>query len=137
VTEEWLDEVRRVAVFRAALRRLERTTEHGARAVGLTPRQYLLLLAVVGLPPEGGGVTLNEVAEHLQIAQSTATGLVDRAEASGLVERTRPDGDARYVNIVATALGREALRDAMQALEADRAAVAEAAAALRRSLPPA
>ena len=130
---EWFDEVRRVAAFRAALRRFERMTEQAARAAGVTPRQYFLLLAVVG-SGDRDGVAVGDLAEGLQLAQSTTSGLVDRAEAAGLVSRGSADGDGRFVRVSATEAGLEALRQAMSALDAEREAVADAAAELRQHL---
>jgi DNA-binding MarR family transcriptional regulator len=132
--DAWLDDVRRVAAFRAALRRLERRTERAARAVGATPRQYLLLLAVVGGASGPRRMTVNELATDLQLAQSTVTGLIDRAEQAGLVRRVAAAGDARFVHVVATDRGHEVLRSAMRELEVDREQVALAAAELRAQL---
>jgi DNA-binding MarR family transcriptional regulator len=125
-----LDDVQRIAAFRAALRRFERTTELAAQGAGLTPRQYLLLLAVEGSPDGQARATIGELAERLQLAQSTITGLVDRAQASGLVEREPDERDGRVVCVVVTAHGRAQLERAIASLDADREAVAEAAAAL-------
>ena len=130
---ERLDEVRRVAAFRAALRRFERMTEQAARAADVTPRQYLLLLAVVG-SGDPDGVPVGDLAEGLQLAQSTTSGLVDRAEAAGLVSRSSARGDARFVRVSATERGLEALHQTMTALDDGREAVAEAAAELRLHL---
>lgn len=130
---EWFDEVRRVAAFRAALRRFERMTEQAARAAGVTPRQHFLLLAVVG-SGERDGLPVGDIAEMLQLAQSTTSGLVDRAEAAGLVSRGSTGGDARFVRVRATEAGLAALRHAMTALDAGRGAVADAAAELRLHL---
>jgi len=132
---EWFDEVRRVAAFRAALRRFERMTEQAARAANVTPRQYFLLLAVVG-SSDPGGVPIGELAEGLQLAQSTTSGLVDRAEAAGLVSRRSADGDARFVRVAATEAGLDALRQTMAALDEEREAVAGAASELRAHLGP-
>ena len=130
---EGLDEVRRVAAFRAALRRFERMTEQAARAAGVTPRQYFLLLAVVG-SGDPDGVAVGDLAGDLQLAQSTTSGLVDRAEAAGLVSRGSAQGDARFVRVSATERGLGALRQAMTALDEERETVAEAAAELRLHL---
>ena len=129
----WLDEVRRVAAFRVALRRFERMTERAARAAGLTPRQFLLLLAVVG-SRSPGGVGVGDLVEQLQLAQSTTSGLVDRAESAGLVSRASDSADARFVHVTATVRGLEALRQVVQALDEEREAVAGAAAELRSHL---
>jgi DNA-binding MarR family transcriptional regulator len=134
--DDWLEEVRRVAAFRMAMRRFERTTERAARFAGITPRQHLLLLAVVGMAEEGKGASVSELAEHLQIAQSTATGLVDRAVAAGLVERTSARADARFVYVVPTPRGLAALRTVVRRLDAEREALVAAAEELRAQLAP-
>ena len=130
-----LDDVRRIAAFRFALRRFERTTELAAQSAGLTARQYILLLAVEGAPGGTRRATIGELADALQLAQSTITGLVDRAASAGLVAREAGERDGRVVYVAVTPLGRSRLERAIEALDADREAMAEAAAALRPHLP--
>src|ERR1051325_1602407 len=77
----------RAAEFRAALRRFLRRSERIARSSGLTPQRYLLLLMIKGAPDGSEQSTVTELAERLQLAQSTVTELVRRAEEVGLVER--------------------------------------------------
>jgi DNA-binding MarR family transcriptional regulator len=48
-----------------------------------------------------------ELAQFLCLEKSSVTGLVDRAEARGLVERTRGAGDGRAVHVRMTARGQE------------------------------
>ena len=84
-----------VAEFRAALRGFLRTSERNARAAGLTPQRYLLLLMIKGAPDGSEQSTVTELAERLQLAQSTVTELVSRAEEIGLVERERSSDDGR------------------------------------------
>jgi DNA-binding MarR family transcriptional regulator len=84
-----------VAEFRAALRGFLRTSERNARAAGLTPQRYLLLLMIKGAPNQSEQSTVTELAERLQLAQSTVTELVSRAEEIGLVERERSSDDGR------------------------------------------
>jgi DNA-binding MarR family transcriptional regulator len=129
-TNSRFDDVQRIAAFRAALRRFERTTELAAQAAGLTPRQYLLLLTIEGAPDGAGRATIGELADRLRLAQSTITGLVDRAQASGLVDRLPGQHDGRVVWVVCTHAGRQRLEEAIASLDADREALAEAAAAL-------
>jgi DNA-binding MarR family transcriptional regulator len=132
------EQVRRVAAFRRALRRFERTTERAARGAGITPRQYLVLLAVAGRPDGGGLATIGDLADDLQLARNTVTGLVDRAEAAGLVRREgAATGDGRVVHVVLTEAGEGALAEVMRRLEADRATVADAVATLQAYDPPA
>src|SRR4051812_49893412 len=84
-----------VAEFRAALRGFMRTSERNARAAGLTPQRYLLLLMIKGAPDGSERSTVTDLAERLQLAQSTVTELVSRAEEIGLLERSRSSDDGR------------------------------------------
>lgn len=81
------------ARLRLELRRSLRASEKAAHAYGLTPQRYLLLLAIKANPGESSTVT--QLAELMQINQSTTTELVKRAEQAGLVDRTRSDKDRR------------------------------------------
>ena len=96
------DEVKRVADFRAALRAFMRTSEQNARSSGLTPQRYLLLLMIKGAPDGGEQSTVTELADRLQLAQSTVTELVRRAEEAGLVERAQSAADARVAHLRVT-----------------------------------
>jgi DNA-binding MarR family transcriptional regulator len=88
----------RLLAFRDGLRRFLRWSEEQARAVGLTPAQHQLLLAVRG-HDDPLGPTIADVAEHLLLRHHSAVELVDRAQAAGLVER-RPDRrDQRVVRL--------------------------------------
>ena len=125
-----------VAEFRAALRAFMRTSERNARAAGLTPQRYLLLLMIKGAPDGSEQSTVTELAERLQLAQSTVTELVSRAEEIGLVERERSHDDGRIAFLRLTAEGerrlaasftsnereRQALRQGVRASPGDRAA---------------
>ncbi len=94
-------EIASVADFRAALRAFLRKSERNARQSGLTPQRYLLLLMIKGAPDGSGQSTVTELSERLQLAQSTVTELVRRAEETGLVARgggNRP-GRARAVRL--------------------------------------
>ena len=54
-----------------------------------------------------GPLTLGGLAEHLEMARATATEVVDRLEAKGLVERRRDRGDQRRVHVSVTESGRD------------------------------
>src|ERR671930_1928754 len=103
------EEVAPVAEFRAALRRFLRTTERNARAAGLTPQRYLLLLMIKGAADGSEQSTVTELAERLQLAQSTVTELVRRAEEAGLVERERSPSDGRIAHLRLSAEGERRL----------------------------
>jgi DNA-binding MarR family transcriptional regulator len=120
------DEVTRVAEFRAALRQFMRTSERISRRCGLTPQRYLLLLMIKGSPDGSESSTVTELAERLQLAQSTVTELVRRAEEVGLLERERSENDARVAHLRLSAEGERRLRESFTSLEQERQDLREA-----------
>ena len=58
-----------------------------------------------------GTVPISRFAEELGISRSTATGLIDRLEERGLVQRSASRIDRRVINIAVTERGRTALED--------------------------
>jgi DNA-binding MarR family transcriptional regulator len=90
--------------FRTELRRFLHWSEERAQAEGLTAAQHQLLLAVRG-SADPHGATIGEVAEALLLRHHTATGLVDRAEAAGLLRRERDADDHRVVRLRITRTG--------------------------------
>jgi DNA-binding MarR family transcriptional regulator len=109
-----------VADFRAALRQFLRRTERIARQSGLTPQRYLLLLMVKGAPDGSEQSTVTELSERLQLAQSTVTELVSRAEESGLIEREQSHTDARVAHLRLTDEGERRLLLAFTGLATER-----------------
>ena len=83
------EDYRRLLELRTGLRRFLHWSEQQARAAGLTPAQHQLLLAIRGHPDERGP-TVGDVAGYLLLRHHSVVGLVDRAEAAGLVTR-EPD----------------------------------------------
>lgn len=120
IQEHPLDEYVRVAEFRSALRRFLRRSERVARSSGLTPQRYLLLLMIKGSPDGTERSTVTTLAERLQLAQSTVTELVGRAEEAGLVSRETSPADGRVAHLGLTPRGEELLSDAFTDLEAER-----------------
>jgi DNA-binding MarR family transcriptional regulator len=119
-----------VAEFRAALRQFLRRTERIARQSGLTPQRYLLLLMVKGAPDGSERSTVTELSERLQLAQSTVTELVSRAEETGLLEREQSTTDARVAHLRLTAEGERRLMQAFTGLATERSNLREAFANL-------
>jgi DNA-binding MarR family transcriptional regulator len=107
------------ATFRAELRRFLRRSEDCSRAVGITPRQHLLLLQIAGA--QGGTTTVSDLVTTLSLTQSAVTELVQRAELAGLVERTPSQEDGRVVHLSLTPLGSEKLAAVHTALGPERA----------------
>jgi DNA-binding MarR family transcriptional regulator len=118
-----------VAAFRAALRAFLRATELSARASGLTPQRYLLLLMIKGAPDGSERATVTDLAERLGLAQSTVTELVSRAEGIGLVERLPSDDDGRVAYLCLTKEGERRLAAAFTRLEVERTLLRNAVAA--------
>lgn len=81
-------EYRRLAGFRAALRKFLRFSEEAARRFQLSPAQHQLLLFVKGY--EKGAPNIEALKQKMQIRHQSAVGLIDRCQLSGLVRR-RPD----------------------------------------------
>lgn len=109
-----------IARFRAALRAFDSAAEEAARAAGLTPQRYLLLLMVKGAPAGDERATINDVAERLRVEPHTVTGAVSRAEAAGLVAREACDQDRRRTWIRLTREGERRLARVVAALQDDR-----------------
>src|ERR671937_802970 len=114
------DEVARVAEFRASLRRFLRRAERNARRAGLTPQRYLLLLMIKGAPDGSEQSTVTVLAERLQLAQSTVTELVRRAEEAGLLERQPSRSDGRVAHLRLSAEGERRLSHAVRNLAQER-----------------
>ena len=98
-----------LAEWRYQLRLLLGRRESAARAAGIEPQQYLLLLQVKGLQARGM-VTVGMLAERLQIRHHSAVELVDRLVERGLVARRRDDGDRPQVVVTLKAAGEAVLR---------------------------
>jgi DNA-binding MarR family transcriptional regulator len=128
--EPSLEDVQRVASFRVALRSFQRGTERVARGAGLTPQWYLLLLLVKGSEQGTGQATVGELAKRMQLAQSTVTELVNRAERAGLVRRTASTLDGRVAHIALSRDGEERFAAAFRALAHERRALRKAVAEL-------
>lgn len=104
----------RLLALRTGLRHFERWSEQQAKAAGLSPAQHQLLLAIRG-HGDPRGPTIGEVADYLLLRHHSTVGLVDRADAAGLVTRTRDPEDHRVVRLQLTETGANRL-EALSAL---------------------
>lgn len=80
-----------------------RLSKEEATRHGVTPTQ----LSVLKLLAEIGDLSLGTLSKEIRAHNSTVTGIVDRMEAAGLVERARSDEDRRVWIIRLTAAGRK------------------------------
>jgi len=78
------------------------------RATGLPGAQLWALHEVAA----ADGSTVGDLAQRLGVHQTTATNLLNRLEAQGMVLRERSSADRRVVHIRITPAGRKALRRA-------------------------
>lgn len=65
-----------------------------------------------------GEMPMNRLAEHLNVSVSNATGLIDRIEERGFIERSRVAEDRRIVMIRVTEAGKQML-DEVDAVSTD------------------
>src|SRR5271156_5005159 len=122
-----------LGVFRQRLREpLETEFARG----GLTGPQRMVMQALV----KSQGLSLKELSAQVSLAHSTVSGIVDRLQARGLVERRRDDADGRATIITASATVRDFLSTRMPQLtmspllEALRAATATERSIVLRGL---
>ena len=100
---------RTLADLRYHIRRFLRTREGSARAVGVEPQQYLMLLQIKGL--EGRDrATVGRLAERLQLHHHSTVELVNRLASRGLVARRHEGRDRREVVVVLRPAGERILR---------------------------
>jgi DNA-binding MarR family transcriptional regulator len=132
------DEYRALAELRYRIRHFLREGDAVARASGLEPQQYLLLLAIRGLP-EGVEATIRALAERLALKHHSVVELIDRLEAHGYVRRSRSRDDRRRVLVSLLPRGEKLLeqvvRNRIDELRTSGTALVEAIRALleRRS----
>ena len=98
----------RLARFRHALREFLRFSEDAAAGVGLTSQHYQAMLFLRACP-EGGSVTIADLAHELLIKHNSAVGLVDRLVRERLVARESSSEDRRKVELRLSGRGRQVL----------------------------
>jgi len=104
-----LERVMRIAEFRAGLRAFMHRSEQSARAWGLTPQRYSLLLAIKGAPDGSERLSFTEISRRLLLSRNTVTELCQRAEEAGLIQREPSERDHRIVYLRLTAEGERRL----------------------------
>jgi DNA-binding MarR family transcriptional regulator len=92
--------------LRPALLRLGRELRREARAVGISPEQVALLVAIKYTP----GIGIRSLAAQERISPPALTKHVDRLERDGLVARTPSPDDGRRIGLALTEEGQRVLR---------------------------
>jgi len=70
--------------------------------------QQLKVLALLTTAAEG--VAIQEIAKTVGVSLATMSGIVDRLEAQGMVERATDPSDHRVRRVLPTAIGRDTMR---------------------------
>ncbi len=126
-------EYQALAELRYLIRKFVREGDAVARAAGLEPQQYLLLLAIRGLP-EGDDVTIQALADRLALKHHSMVELIDRLEMHGYVRRSRSRDDRRRVLVSLLPRGEKLLeqvaRHRISELRSSGAALVKAIGAL-------
>jgi DNA-binding MarR family transcriptional regulator len=121
-----------LADLRYHIRRFLRIREEAARAAGIEPQQYLVLLQIKGLA-QRRPATIGALTERLQIRHHATVQLVDRLAQRGMVRRRRAEVDRRGVVVQLTARGEVILKKlALQSLAELRTAGPALASILTR-----
>jgi len=106
-------EFRALAELRYRIRQFLKEGDTTARKEGLEPQQYLLLLAIRGLPPDVPG-KIRTLADRLALKHHSVVELVDRLEQHGYVKRTRSREDKRQVLVSLLPKGQKVLERVVQ-----------------------
>lgn len=85
------------------MRRVYDYYEQRLSSFGLTPPQYFVCNALW----MGDGISVGELGERVSLDSSTLTGIIDRMERSGYVERRPNPADRRSVLVFLTPKARE------------------------------
>lgn len=102
-----------MAEFRYQIRRFLRFSEDTARAGGLEPQQYQLMLTIKGMATDVRP-RIGEIAERLQIQHHSTVELVDRLARRGLIKRRRSESDRREVLLELTPRGDKIVQEMAQ-----------------------
>lgn len=90
---------------------LSRRLQHEYARLHLTATQYMVLRDLSAGPGQA-----STLAASLGVTTANLTGVIDRLEAAGLIERDRRQADRRTVRLALTAKGRVLTGEAMSTL---------------------
>jgi DNA-binding MarR family transcriptional regulator len=102
-----------------AQRRVMAQSDAALTGLGLTSTQAGALFCI----RSEDGITVGELADRLDLAQSAASGLAQRLETAGLVTRSPNPDDGRSVRLLLTKSGRRRREDAIKIAHAGNAAL--------------
>lgn len=95
--------LRSIRLLSECMQLFEHASARNVRRFGFTPSQFDII-ATLGNTP---GMTCKELGEKTLITKGTLTGVVDRLEQQGWVQRSRSTEDRRHFFIQLTAKGEQ------------------------------
>jgi DNA-binding MarR family transcriptional regulator len=126
-------EYRALAELRYRIRHFIQEGDAAAQRSSLEPQQYLMLLAIRGLP-QGEVATIRTLAGRMALKHHSAVELIDRLESRGWVRRSRSEDDKREVRVALLPQGSKLLdrvaRERLSELKDSGVALADAITAL-------
>jgi MarR family transcriptional regulator, organic hydroperoxide resistance regulator len=96
-----------IADFRAAMNQIKCASSERLVRMGISMAQLHIMYTL----QRSGEMPMSRLADVLHVSLSNATGLIDRIEERGFVERTRVPEDRRVVMIRVTDAGRRMLEE--------------------------
>lgn len=99
--------------LRAVRQLLRKPLETAIASGGLTGPQQAAMAALV----KSAGMSLKELSKELGLAHSTVSGIVDRLQKRGLLERKTDETDLRVTKIVPTRPVRQFVHETLPQLE--------------------
>jgi MarR family transcriptional regulator, 2-MHQ and catechol-resistance regulon repressor len=88
----------------------QRASDANIRGMGLTPPQFDIVVTLGNTP----GMSFKELGSRTLITKGTLTGVVDRLEARGLVERQASETDGRSTRVRLTPEGERVFREVFE-----------------------
>ncbi|WMW79959.1 MarR family transcriptional regulator [Undibacterium cyanobacteriorum] len=110
--------LRSIRLLAECMQLFEKGSSRRVRAMGFTDSQFDII-ATLGNTP---GMTCKELGEKTLITKGTLTGVLDRLESKGLIQRERGD-DRRQLWVKLTAAGERCFADAFPIVVAGGRAV--------------
>jgi DNA-binding MarR family transcriptional regulator len=114
VSESQIDEIAdNVMFFFPLMKRLLRSSTGDAALTPFRNQSYHVLRIL----QRRGPLPMSSIGSRLYIAKQNMTGLIDRLEGDGLVERKHDPDDRRIVNIIVTGRGIDFLNHATKGMK--------------------
>ncbi len=102
-----------IKTIKQIMRTLKKAVEADYKELQLTGPQGFMLCTLAC----NGPMKISDLSEKMALSNSTVSGIVDRLEKQGIVERIRSNEDRRVVNVRVTEQFHKCKRDKMSRIE--------------------